>query len=88
MLNSKVYKDRQPYILMNYQEKRMELINAFGGKCSICGNSDNLHFHHIRETKLHGVGRGSWERYYDIKHNPNSYQLVCKKCHKKIHYGK
>ncbi len=66
-------------------EERRELIWQFGGKCSVCGSTEELHFHHIFKTKLHGEGRGMRNRVGDVKRHPISYKLVCKMCHFIIH---
>lgn len=58
---------------------RKQLIKIFGGKCIICGSTEDLEFAHIKPTKLKGRGRERKERYYDILNNPDSYALTCKK---------
>lgn len=52
-----------------------------GGKCEKCGSRRRLQFAHRAPTKLMGRGRGSRERYYDIKKHPAAYILVCRQCH-------
>ena len=42
-----------------------------------------LEFAHIKPTGLNGKGRGQTARYYDIVNKPDSYKLVCQRCHKK-----
>lgn len=65
-------------------EKRKQLIKLFGGMCVLCWTTENLEFAHIKPTKLNGLGRGRKERYYDVKNNPKSYVLMCKKCHERF----
>lgn len=66
--------------------KMIELRAQFGGKCEYCGNQQELDFVHIMPTKLSGRnGRGSAERYRDIKDNPQCYVLLCKKHHNMQH---
>jgi hypothetical protein len=53
-------------------------------KCGICGHRQKLQFHHIKETKLNGEGRGSNHRYYDIVKHPEAYIPLCFFCHQKV----
>jgi len=65
---------------------RKNLVRAFGAFCWLCEEETKvLEFHHLKETKLNGRGRGRKERYYDILKNPNCYFPTCKECHKFIH---
>jgi hypothetical protein len=71
-----------------YAHKVMELEKARrGGKCQVnkCKSKRALEFHHFRETNLRGMGRGLVKRALDIKRNPESYILVCRKHHEKLH---
>ena len=55
------------------------------GHCQICGNwSPRREMAHVQPTGLNGLGRGRKERYYDYKKHPESYKLLCHKCHKKL----
>lgn len=66
-------------------KKFKKLRALFGDKCVYCGSTENLQFAHIKKTKLSGTdGRGRKERYYDIRNNPKSYVLACKKCHEDL----
>ena len=56
-------------------------------KCGICGHKQKLQFHHIKETKLNGEGRGSNQRYYDIVKHPDAYIPLCYFCHQKVTLG-
>ena len=63
-------------------KKFKELRKTFPNRCSHTGTKKQ--FAHTKKTPLTGIkGRGRKERYYDIKNHPNSYKLLCKKCHKK-----
>ncbi len=53
-------------------------------KCGICGHNQKLQFHHIKETKLNGEGRGSNQRAYDIVKHPEAYIPLCYFCHQKV----
>ncbi len=53
-------------------------------KCGICCHKQKLQFHHIKETKLNGDGRGSNHRYYDIVKHPEAYIPLCYFCHQRV----
>jgi hypothetical protein len=61
-----------------------DLRDERGNRCEECQSPDNLEFAHVKETRLRFKGRGQTQRYYDIKKNPDSYKLLCKKCHRKL----
>lgn len=63
------------------RERWYALKDAFGGKCSECGQTWDLEFAHVRITGVSGMGRGKWKRFYDIKHHPESYRLLCQPHH-------
>lgn len=67
---------------------RLRLIELYKGRCKHCKADTNLEFAHRIPTQLQGWGRGRKERYYDIKKNPQSYMLLCKKCHKEYDNGR
>ena len=52
-----------------------------GNKCLQCGNMGKLDFAHVRPTRVSGRGRGMDSRMRDIRHHPNDYILLCRKCH-------
>lgn len=43
------------YNLQYYHNKRYKLIQQLGGKCAICGSTENLEFDHIDSTENHLV---------------------------------
>lgn len=43
------------------------------GKCVQCGATRNLHYHHVRPFSKGG------------KHTKTNLQLLCKRCHEKLH---
>lgn len=55
-----------------WEEKRKEIIDTYGGKCYICGTTDNLQGHHLNYESL-----GS--------ENSDNVVCLCADCHKKIH---
>jgi len=72
-------------ILLTFQYYRNYLINLRKiVKCGICGHKQKLQFHHIKSTKLNGVGRGLDRRARDILRNPECYIPLCYFCHKKV----
>ena len=65
---------------------RKKQIMAFGGICEYCGSKENLEFHHFKQTKIYGRGRGRKERYYDVQNNKDCVKLLCHDCHKIEHF--
>jgi hypothetical protein len=72
------------YMKNRYRNKRQEIINRLGGKCSRCGSTDG-HFHldHIdkkkktmRASDMHSVNDKKFEE--EIK----NLQILCQDCHK------
>lgn len=53
-------------------------------KCGICGHKQKIQFHHIKETKVNGIGRGLWRRAKDIRDHPDCYIPLCYFCHQKV----
>lgn len=53
-----------------------------GNKCNRCPSRAKLEFAHLRETGLKGRSRGGRDRYYDIRRNPDAYELMCQRCHR------
>jgi len=51
--------------------------------CSNC-DSENIHFAHVKPTKLTGIGRGLNKRFYDIINNFDCYDTLCKLCHREL----
>lgn len=65
---------------------KTQLLEERLNHCEDCGSQEKLEFHHILPTKLHGAGRGSQNRLYDIQKHPLNYRLLCHKCHESYHY--
>jgi|DEB0MinimDraft_3_1074331.scaffolds.fasta_scaffold55465_3 hypothetical protein len=59
-----------------WQKKRLEVMQAKGFACEICGNTEQmLHVHHKEYFK----GYKPWE--YDVE----QLALLCEQCHTKVH---
>lgn len=59
-----------------------------GDKCQRCPSSKGLQFAHVKPTGLYGRGRGRAERYHDIQRHPDAYELLCRRCHMKLDWGR
>lgn len=78
-------------IMRTQRRKKIDAIEKFGGKCSICGYDkciNALEFHHIDEkTKKHSpsyiIMRKSWDV---VREELEKCILVCSNCHREIHY--
>ena len=73
------------------QEKRMRLVQDFGGKCSICGYNkciDALQFHHLdSNNKEYDVSRLVTQNrpYEKILKEAKKCIMICANCHAEIH---
>ena|ERR1700733_14214747 len=78
----------RPIKPLAYANRRVaSLREARGNKCEDCGATGTddkpLEFAHLKPTGLCGRGRGQTQRATDILKNPDSYALLCNKCHRK-----
>lgn len=67
---------------------RSKLIDMRGNRCENCGISGDktqLEWHHLKPTGLSGRSRGSTQRAIDVRDNPGSYGLFCRRCHMERH---
>ena len=73
-------------------ERKKDLVEIFGGKCTICGydeNIHNLHFHHLDpalkefEVNTKNLSSKTWEK---VLIEAKKCVLVCSHCHTNIHY--
>jgi 5-methylcytosine-specific restriction endonuclease McrA len=74
---------REGYSTDYYHRKRNKLIEQFGGKCVVCGATEELEFDHIdKRTKVakisHLLASSSWQSVID---EAQKCQLLCKECH-------
>lgn len=72
-------------------EKKLQLIELFGGKCEICGYDKNISafdFHHVNpddkkfEVKVQWLKSASEE---DILEEAMKCMLLCSNCHRELH---
>ena len=63
---------------------RLRLAVIFGIVCQHCGSNRQLEYAHRERTQLKGAGRGLTNRLLDVLKNPDSYLLLCRKCHRKF----
>jgi hypothetical protein len=65
-----------------------DLREEWGGACVWHGGECDgpLEFAHLpgKPTKLNGQGRGLPQRYHDVRANPDSYVLVCRRHHAEL----
>jgi hypothetical protein len=69
-------------------ELRLKAIEAYGGKCSCCGEDEPLflQFHHVNGDghvlrKEHGNGGPQFLRWLIREGYPNNIELLCANCH-------
>jgi len=70
---------------MNVREKA---ILKLGEKCKKCGSMENLQLHHITyaEDSVKWWESGEyWKRAKEAFEHPERFELICKKCHLKLH---
>ena len=77
-------------VMAAQRRKKQFAVDAFGGKCQICGYDkclNSLTFHHVNGKKEYSpsyvIMRWSWER---AKKELDKCILVCANCHGEIHY--
>lgn len=76
--NKKYQKER-------YEREKKSLIEMLGGKCSVCGSTENLEFDHIeRDGKKFAITRKLHDK--SLLEELSKCQLLCNKCHKDKHY--
>jgi len=53
---------------------REMVISLLGGKCAVCGSTENLHIHHIDGNRENNTAK--------------NLILLCSSCHRRVHNGK
>ena len=76
-------KERQrQYNLQYYKNRRKNLIELLGGKCAMCGSTENLEFDHIdSSTKTLKMAQQLTVNKETIVNELSKCQILCKKCH-------
>ena len=72
------------YNLQYYYNKRKKMIQQLGGKCAMCGSTENLEFDHIDSTeKSFSIGTRIQNSIDNLQSELNKCQLLCHNCHVK-----
>lgn len=58
-----------------YRKFRSEIIERDGGKCQLCGATENLEVHHIK----------SFAEFPELRLEPSNAVTWCKRCHRRYH---
>lgn len=70
------------YNLQYYKNKRAALIQELGGKCAICGSTENLEFDHIiSANKQYPIAKLITQSPIRLHQELEKCQLLCKACH-------
>lgn len=71
-------------------EKKQRLIEAFGGKCCLCGYSKcigALDFHHEgNESKEFTIADFLTRKFSNLMREARKCKLLCANCHRELHY--
>ena len=73
------------YQKVRYVKRRTMFIAELGGKCILCGSTENLEFDHIDPTQK-AFNIGKWianRKEEDIRAELKKCQLLCASCHKR-----
>lgn len=64
-----------------YSNQRKKLVNLLGGKCVVCGETeeDFLEFDHIKPVR----GKREGNSIMQVKKHPERFQLLCANCHRR-----
>lgn len=78
----KTPEQRRKYNLRLYHERRKELVERLGGRCVVCGTTENLEFDHKDPTtKTLHLSRQLTRAKTIIEHECTKCQLLCRTCH-------
>ena len=70
------------YNLKYYHNKRADLIDRLGGKCSVCGSAEDLQFDHMDSSlKEFAISSNLQRSSQYLAGELDKCQLLCKKCH-------
>lgn len=74
------------YMLRRYHKRRVDAIILLGGKCKICGSTDELNFHHINpDLKIMAIARMSSLSKQKWEEELAKCELLCEECHQFHH---
>jgi 5-methylcytosine-specific restriction endonuclease McrA len=80
MSNSNEY--MRVYMLERARKRRQEALDRLGGKCNLCGSTDQLELDHIdRTTKKYTVARIYSYSEKTFWEEVEKCQILCRKCH-------
>ena len=71
---------------------RIEAINHYGGRCSVCGITDQrvLHFHHRlgngKEHRQDPIYKRDAVRWFKLNNWPEGFEILCANCHAIHHF--
>ena len=81
MVNAETHRIRN---LEYYHKRRAELIEKLGGRCAVCGSTENLEFDHIdSSSKEINVSKCITLNFSRIEAELDKCQLLCHICHLK-----
>ena len=94
--NKKQY--NRDYVKANYDKFRVEKdeisLSLFGGKCWLCGGTDNFqhyHLHHLEynpeDSSYRRNSKAQWTRQLrleEAKAHPERFKLLCPRCHRLV----
>ncbi len=86
----KEFWNKNGYVLQKkrrYWERKVELINSLGGKCTQCGFDDirALDINHIDRNRKQRAKQNHWtwtRRFADWEKNKGNLELLCANCHR------
>ena len=82
MKSKEQQKHNSEHKLQCYHDRRQILIQQLGGKCVICGSTENLEFDHIdKHAKSFGVSSHLSYSLESVKTELDKCQLLCHECH-------
>lgn len=82
---SKRNQQTREYNRKAYHEGRALLIKQMGGKCTVCGATEKLQFHHLYTRTWIASKKNRWTRLaiYRREYNNRVLNLLCSDCNKR-----
>ena len=79
-------KASKEYFRNYYKDRKQKYIDLLGGKCSVCGSTDQLQFHHTdRNSKDIAIGKLMNYSKTKVETELSKCVLLCRRCHIKTH---